>query len=53
MGTSKKCFNWVKKIMLACPECLAVEYYDEFVIKKGKGVIECRKCHAKFSLGYK
>ncbi len=50
----RECNNWVKQIKAACPHCLEVGYYDEFIDKmKGiKGeVIECNHCHKKFKLG--
>ncbi|KKL79513.1 hypothetical protein LCGC14_2014100 [marine sediment metagenome] len=49
----KKCFNWVKKLRVACPYCIAICDYDEIADKiraEKNEVIKCRICNESFLL---
>ena len=52
----KKCFNWIKKLRVACPYCVAICEYDELVDKvkcEKDEIIKCKKCNESFMLADK
>ena len=48
-----KCFNWIKKLKVACPYCVAICEYDELIDKvkcENGEIIKCKKCNKNFIL---